>query len=69
MESQVVVDGRFSLDPTALLGKGAFCRVHAATDLHTGRRVALKVMVSGHIGQLRNEADLLGNKVRGKCNH
>lgn len=62
----MVIAGRFSLDPYALLGKGAFCRVHAGVDLESGRKVAVKVMVGGHRGQLRNEAELLA-KVKGAC--
>lgn len=66
MTASIVIAGRFTLDPYALLGKGAYCRVHAGMDLETGRKVAVKVMVSGHRGQLRNEAELL-RKVKGAC--
>lgn len=67
MTTSIVVGGRFSLDPYVLLGRGAFCRVHAGVDLETGRKVAVKVMVGGHKGQLRNEAELLRNRVKGEC--
>jgi serine/threonine-protein kinase len=51
----------------ALLGTGAMGRVYAATDMHTGRRVALKVLHRERLGEaetverFRREAEVLAS--------
>lgn len=70
--SQLLIAGRYELHPEQLLGKGAFCRVHAGLphsglDRATSKKVAIKVMLNNHNGQLANEVTLLSRKLKGEC--